>query len=363
LLLLSPEVDGSAKDEARLLLDTMESLLQPVEDFRCEYEGTLRARGKVAQSVKVREDSVFDSYGGVFIWKKGGDTRIEGWHRQADGNRIRRESTVVRIQDHRAEQHSQFNDQSVGSATISDPKDVRTWLSTMGTIFMLDKIKREIADSALDASVSDDQVDGRPLKVLSISIMGLPDSLLSRYWIDLRRNGHVVRREDYLRGNAGSVVSFRLEVALASFRVDNSEVWMPVSGESVGYAAMGDRVPVVMKAPQVFEKLYVVNGTMEFNKHPGPDVFTIRYRPGTPISDAVRRMQYEFGQQKIGVNPSRSEVEKMLKEQLSEARKQKAELVVADASEGSHWSSWLAWVFGAAAAASLVAFQIQRRRH
>ena len=39
---------------------------------------------------------------------------------------------------------------------------------------------------------------------------------------------------------------------------------------------------------------------MEFNKRPGPEVFTIKYKPGTPISDNLRKLQYEFGQQKIG---------------------------------------------------------------
>ena len=47
----------------------------------------------------------------------------------------------------------------------------------------------------------DDQIEGRPLKLLSIVLEGFPETLMHRYWIDLRREaGHVVRHEVYIRG-------------------------------------------------------------------------------------------------------------------------------------------------------------------
>ena len=43
LLVGLPDAEGDpAKGEVQLLLDTIESLQQPVEDFRCEFEGTIR---------------------------------------------------------------------------------------------------------------------------------------------------------------------------------------------------------------------------------------------------------------------------------------------------------------------------------
>ena len=41
--------DGPAKTDAQLLVDTIESLQQPVEDFQCEFEGTSRFHGKAAE--------------------------------------------------------------------------------------------------------------------------------------------------------------------------------------------------------------------------------------------------------------------------------------------------------------------------
>jgi len=354
--------DDSMRHEAQLLVDTIESLQQPVEDFRCEYEGTIRVRGTVAQAFKLGDDDVLDSYSGVFIWKKGGDTRIEGWHRQAMNNQINRESTAVRIQQQQAEKYSRFNDAGLGASTIDKPARVTTTRSSMGTIFLIDRIKREVANPAFDPSVSEDQIDGRPLKVLAIAITGVPDSLLRRYWIDLRRNGHVVREEIY-RGKGHRVMAKRLDIKLAPFKIGKSEVWMPVSGESVGYEATVDKKPVVLKQPQAFEKIYVVNGTMEFNRHPGPDVFTIRYKPGTPVSDNLRKLQYEYGQQKVGTNPTKPEVQKMLDEQLAMAHQQKSELVVASNSEGIPWSTWLASGFGALVVISSIVLWVQRRRH
>jgi hypothetical protein len=100
---------------------------------------------------------------------------------------------------------------------------------------------------------------------------------------------------------------------------------------------------------------------MEFNKRPGPEVFTIKYKPGTPISDNLRKLEYQFGQQQIGLNPTKAEKEKMLNDQLAKAEQQKSALVVASTSEGFAWTSLLPWGFGAAVVISLIAPWIQRR--
>jgi hypothetical protein len=158
-------------------------------------------------------------------------------------------------------------------------------------------------------------------------------------------------------------MSGRLGIKLAPFKVGDTEVWMPVSGEDAGYVALVDKKPVVTKEPTSLNTIYVLDGTMEFNKRPGREVFTIKYKPGTPISDNLRKMIYEFGQQKIGSKPTKAEAEKMLNEQVAKAEEQKAELVVASPSQGFDWSSWLAWGFGAILVTASVVFWIQRRGH
>ena len=80
---------------------------------------------------------------------------------------------------------------------------------------------------------------------------------------------------------AGRSCAPRLDIKLAPFKVGDAEVWMPVSGESVGYEAMGpNKTPIVTREPTSIKKLHVNGGTMEFNKHPGPEVFFTKYKIG-----------------------------------------------------------------------------------
>ncbi len=60
----------------------------------------------------------------------------------------------------------------------------------------------------------------------------------------------------------------RGDVELAPFKVNGVEVRMPVSGEIVSYAT-GDPKNPVSKTPRVIDTIRVVDGSMEFNKHPG----------------------------------------------------------------------------------------------
>lgn len=353
--------DAPGKDDARLLIDTIETLQQPVEDFRCEFEGTIRYQGEEAKKLKLGDDGLYDSFSGVFIWKRGGDTHSDSLHRRAPDGMIARESLVVRMRENQAEQYHRLNDAPLGYSVIKSPKEANSWdPGCLGWIFLLDKMKRDIADDGFEATVEDDQIEGRPLKVLNIALKGAPDPSFFRYWIDLRRNGHVVRQESYA---PGKVVVSRLDVKLASFKVGDAEVWMPVHGEYSSHAGVVDKRPVVTKEPTFLESIYVVDGTMEFNKRPGRDVFTIKYKPGTPVSDHLRKLEYEFGQQKVGLKPTKAEAEKMLNEQLARAEAQKAELVVASPSEGFDWTRWLAWGMGVAVVVSSAVLWNQWRRH
>ncbi len=153
----------------------------------------------------------------------------------------------------------------------------------------------------------------------------------------------------------------RRDIELAPFKVGDSEVWMPVAAEQAGYSSERRDEPPITSEPTVLEKVYVVKGTMEFNKHPGREVFTIKYKPGTPISDSLRKMTYEFGQQKISPRPTRAETEEMLKDQLAQAEEQKSRPVVATMSEGFPWSTWLAGGFGALVVISSILLWFQRR--
>jgi hypothetical protein len=100
----------------------------------------------------------------------------------------------------------------------------------------------------------------------------------------------------------------------------------------------------------ILEELHLVSGTMEFNKSPGRDVFLIDMKPGTPVTDNLRKLQYEFAQQKPSPRPNKAEVSRVLDEQVALAEEQKAGLVVAPVDADSPWrpcaasQPWL-WLF------------------
>ncbi len=141
-------------------------------------------------------------------------------------------------------------------------------------------------------------------------------------------------------------------------------MWIPISGVGEGFAALDKSgKPYVPTEPTAIEKLYMIAGTLDINKRPGPSLFEISYKPGTIVSDGLRKLEYEFGQQKIGSKPTKAEVQGMLKEQLAKADEQKSELVVAPNSEGFAWLSLVRWGLGAAVAVALIGLWVQRRRH
>lgn len=352
---------GPATTGASLLIDTIESLQQPVRDFRCEFEGSISFKGKVAENFKiVREDGLYETFSGSFIWRQGGDVHSECLRRRAADGQISRESLVVLMKEHRAEQYDRLNDAPLGYSAIKHPREIDYWHEgSLAQIFLVDKLKRDAADETLEISVSNDQTDDRSLKVFNVALRGVPDLLVRRYWIDMRRGGHVARLETFSRGK---VVNSRLDIKLAAFKVGDTEVWMPVSGELVGYAAMVDKKPVVMKEPTAVETVYVVGGTLELNKNPGREVFTIKYKPGTPISDSLRKLEYEFGQQKIGAKPTKAEAQNMLEEQIAKAEAQKSRLVVASPSDAFDWTSLVFWGFSVMVVISLAVLLVQRVR-
>lgn len=363
LALLAAPAQGTTplKDDVRVFLDTIESLQEKIEDFQCEYEGTNRFVGPIPAGAAASADGLVESFSGVFIWKRGGDTYSESLHRNGADGRIVRRSLVLRAHEHQAEQYERQNDAPLGYAVIQDPKDVNSWQTgCFGVVFLLDKIKRDVFNKNLTATISDDEIDGRPLKVLTIGLSGFPDTVVFRYWLDMKRNGHVVQLETYGPGPGGARQS-NWQFELSRFTVGGADVWMPVSAVETGYLRLENQKIVFQNTPTRSQKIYVVGGTMQFNKHPGRDVFTIKYKPGTPISDSLRKLQYEFGQQKIGAKPTKAEAENMLKEQLAKAEEQKSALVVASTPEGLPWSTWLPWGFSVLVIASLTLLWIQRR--
>lgn len=358
-LALPPDESKGRESDALSLVTLMESLQSEVKDFRCEYEGTVEFKNEtVKKARKLKADGLDDTFSGVFIWKSGGDTYVNALHRHEPEGTINREQMV--ITKGKAEHYLRQNDSPLGSAAITDPLFVNPDRSgSLGEIFLIDTMKRLMSMNDMAATVADEESEGRKLKVLTFTQKS-SGWLFQRFWIDLRRGGHSVRRETY---SANDALVGRATIDLARFQIDGSEVWMPVSGEIEGHASIKDGKPYFPKEPTMIEKIYINSGTLEFNKRPPPSTFSINYKPGTPITDNLRRVQTEFGRQQVGRRVSKPETESMLRDQLAQAENQKKELVAGSPERnGPGWTSWLVWIFGSCALISSFALLILRRR-
>ncbi len=357
-LLMGAAQEGPDSSKVPELIATIDALQHPVEDFECEYEGTLRFSGPVRDDIlqarKLGEDGLAETVSGKFLWKRGGDVHVDGFRQSSPEGSIMRESAVLRPAEGRAEHHLRPDNASLGTAEIKKNADeIGYWMiMSPGQFQLIQKIKEAADDPFYRTAVHDGQIDDRPVKVVDVRVTKR-DRLLNRYYIDMARSGQVIRRESFAPTGE---VDGRDEIKLEAFKIGDAEVWMPVYCESRGYAKLKDRLPVPTKDPTSFQKVYVVGGTMRFNRHPGREAFMMNYKLGTPISDSIRQMESGFGQMKIAPKPSKAEVSRLLEEQLKKAEEQKSELVALPPSAGVAWSFWALGAFGALAVVSLIVY-------
>ena len=197
--------------------------------------------------------------------------------------------------DH-AEEHRRFDDAVDGQHTFGSPSIFRTRLDFEGPqdLLLLEDLRDQTTSEAHTASVRDDQIDGRALKVLEIRVKDI-NQLLRRYWIDLGRNGHVVRFEAYRNGER---LRLRCDIKLAKFGLAGAKIWMPVSAEQVTYSP-----PTASETgksqPESSATISIVDGTMAFNAGLDAKNFAIDYRTGKPISASGRRRSDQFDRQTL----------------------------------------------------------------
>ncbi len=299
--------DDPGAEKVRALFATIESLQKPVEDFRCEFEETIRFNGILGEQNRVGKDGLFERASGVYIRKAGGDIRVESlvvietMRGRPDFGAVAWHSAALRAREKLAEYENRNNEQTSASVGFGNKKDELVWNEGLGRLFPLARIKADAAAGHYALEVSDGTLEGRAVKVLRLIIENMPGRIYGKCFIDLERNGHVVRVEHYSANNA---LSGWLDVELARFKVGDRAVWMLVCGESIGLMANGDGQPVLLKEPQSIMKLRVVEGTMEFNKHPGPQVITVRSKPDLPRTESFRKLENEFARQQVNLNPA-----------------------------------------------------------
>ena len=231
LAVIAPMV---ADDQAKKLIDTIDSLQGQPEDFRCEFEGSVEIASQPVPGYPVAQEERTIRSAGCSSGKK---TAVSGAIASTKilrrSRKIERRTMVVQIQDNQAEEYRRFDDVVDGLRTRGSPKVFRTQPNFEGlqSLLLLEDLKDQARNATNTASVHDDHIDGRALKVIEFRVKGV-DQVKRRYWIDLARNGHVVRFEAY---STGKHIRLRRDIKLALFRVGGAEIWMPVSAEQATF--------------------------------------------------------------------------------------------------------------------------------
>jgi hypothetical protein len=342
------------------ILAIIEALQSETKDFSCEFEGTFSFLDRAAvERLKLKDTGLLSTFSGTYIRDGTGRTYANTFERHEPDGRVVNRQLVMRPERSESEVYHRETDDPIGVGTVDTISRLNSDVSgCLGQIVLLDTIRLLAGSPSLRLEVTDDELDGIKLKVLTFSFKQTK-GVYQRFWVDLARRGLVVRREVY--GSDGKVMK-RTKIQLATLEVGDVEEWFPVSGVIEGHASIKDGKVVISKEVTNVERIYIVDGSLEFNKNPDPGVFTVAYRVGAAVSDNLRKLKYEFGQQKPLARATKAQAERMLRAQLAEAEAQKKELVAAPR-DGMDWMSWVPWLFGVAVLISLVAWQIQRRSH
>ncbi len=179
-----------------------------------------------------------------------------------------------------------------------------------------------------------EEVDGVPCERYAF-VLGKPPypietGLVHRFWIDMGRNGHVLKKE---RWNRGRLLSTASEITLDQVEIDGQPVWFPAKGTARN----------IYENEVTSEEHYrVLRGSAKINQGISDAAFSIKYPMGTPISDRLRGVVYEFGQDRRPPPKSMADAQTRLKEALSKAEAAKSELAAASWSRGG-WINWAFW--------------------
>ncbi len=130
------------------------------------------------------------------------------------------------------------------------------------------------------------------IKVLEIRVKDI-DQLLRRYWIDMGRDGHVVRFEAYWTGDQ---MRLRRDIKLAQFGLAGAQIWMPISAEQVTYSPPSAS-ETGESQPESIATISILNGTMAFNAGVDAKKFSIGNGAVKPNSASGRRRSDQFDRQ------------------------------------------------------------------
>ena len=358
--LVEPTLDG---DELGRVL---EAAWSPLRDFSLEYEGVIKAPSKAVQERIERDlgsEGVYDTFSGLYLRRSDGASLVDIFHRFAPENSLSRQ-TIATIRGRR-EEFFRTDNRLKGGEIQPESFAQQDLECSYGRIFLYPFLRgllsypktRAIREEAED-------VHGHRCEVVSFPI-GPQDhpekGIIYRFWIDLDRGGNVLKRETT---QGGGLFDRTSGIELKRFDAGGVEVWLPIRG--VHEVFDGERVDKVFRPNgemNTVESYYLISGSARFNTGPPDARFSVNFKDGTMITDRLRKVQYEFGQDRRPPPTSRAESEERLEEHLAKADAQGDELqAMSRARAGAGWTAWVPWVTSLVAVVALAAVWLQRRR-
>ena len=343
----------------------LESQWSQIVGFSCEFEGNHRfCRSQDCLALKIGPDGIFDNFSGTFTFRMDNSAILDRYSRVQPQNRLHR--NTLSILGDRSEVYSRNEDEAdrtgtVGKAYFGAFDNAESYGIIFYAYVLRGYLKFAPAGFFDEGSSS---LGGRPCHVISFTFgvdpLDQENSKVERYWIDLERGGHVVQRE---RSRKRKLID-RAKVESKQFKAPEAvakPIWLPYHGIIETYLAEeGDQVVHVDKPTQIVN-IWLLPDSLKFPVTLPDSRFSVKYKPGTPITDSLRQAAYEFGQDRRPPAKTPVEAQKRLEEHLAEADAQKDELKASSAARGGPgWAGWLPWTT-AAGAVGLLAVVLVRR--
>ena len=340
-----PNPDPS--EDSRQFLRAIDALQAPLQDLYCEYEGE-----RVEEARALGDGlGLFENYSGIFKYKSKEKFIVDIYEDflESKVNKSRRLATRSILSTESETQMFSRADGKSGRATsrhvTSSDFDVT---GSYGRIFLVRSLRESLKyDKKRLVHEGSEEVDGVSCERYAI-VMGrqpysIETGLVDRFWVDMGRCGHVLRMETM---NKGRLLTTSSEIKLEEFPAKAGKLWIPVEGKCRSM----DGGKVVVE-----ERYHVLKSSIRFNKGLADGEFTIRYPMGTPVSDQVKKVVYEIGQDRRPPPEKMIDAQTRLDEALKKAGESRSELVAASWSRGG-WINWSFWgPFSAFLAVALVA--------
>ena len=357
---------GQGEIQPAELATKLRAMSALVEDFSCEFEGSLRYTTKNSwDRLHLPDSGLYDEFSGNYTWRNDGAAILDVYHRFAPSNDLQRQTTAAikgEVTDYR-----RSSDAIQGSGTKTAIHGTEfTATASPAILLARDRLLANLGDEGFRVLQQPDEfVDSALCEVYDFVYKRGPNSTLKdapgeRFWVDMRRDGHVLKHESY-NENSSHVASRLSGVRLMRVPIgNNQDAWFPSTGVGQGFMDLDAAKKLVCRdSATTVESIDVMVGTIRVNQHPDDSTFAVDSKLGTPITDRLRSSQYEFGQQRTRVT-TRAAAEAQVQELLSQADAQKKDLEAASYTRsGPDLLAWSPWAIAAVACITLIVFMIR----